>query len=1241
MPLVRFGAPWVSSTRFRSSIVPRLLAAILAFSAILTVSLTALQLLLEYERGVSLIDGRMEDVRRSYLASLSEGLWRMDEQQLQLQLDGLLRLSDIRAVEIREISSGPAPMVVTAGHRASKAVITREYPIFYRVHGVERQIGVFHIEATLAELYSTLMHTALVILVSQGAKTFLVSFFSIYIICHLLTRHLSALANFVEGYDVHKPPPPFQLDRRPPREPDELDKVVVSFNDLCASLQSAYDDLRERETRIRRLVESNIIGIFFWNLNGAITQANDALLDMVGTSREDLLSGRVSWADMTPPEYLGSDERAIAEIKATGSCRPYEKEFLHKDGHRVPVFLGGALLEGSGDEGVAFVLDLTERRQAEANARAYEVERKRAEALAEIDRAKTAFFSNVSHEFRTPLTLALGPLETLLDNSRSALPAETREQLTMAHRNCLRLMRLVNTLLDFSRIEAGRVQASYQPVDLAGFTADLASCFRSACEHAGLRLLVDCPPLAAPVHVDLDMWEKIVLNLVSNAFKFTLEGEIEVKLRAAGDNCELSVRDTGVGIPEAELPRIFERFHRAEPSRGRTVEGTGIGLSLVQELAKLHGGSVRVENTPGRGSTFTVAVPFGTAHLPAERIGAVRALPSTALGAGPYVEEALRWVPDEKRSGETEVQPPTAERMVKLAPVGRMDGPAETRPVVLLADDNADMREYVRRLLAPRYEVEAVADGQAALETARRRRPALVLTDVMMPRLDGFALLRELRSDPGLRTVPVVLLSARAGEESRVGGLEAGADDYLVKPFSPRELLARVTTNLELARVRKEAERERVARAAAEEAERRSTFLAEAGVLLAESLDYEETLTRLSRLCVRSLADTCVLDVVEGREIRRVAGACADASKEPLLERLRQRHPARQDSPHPAVRCLRTGEPILAPEITEDFLRSNCEDEEHADLVRALGTRSAMVVPLVARGQTLGVFTLGSSTPGRYGHADLELAQEVAHRAAIAIDNARLYRETQRAVRMRDEFLLLASHELRTPMTPLTLSLKTLQRWERSGKSALPPAMSQSLELAVRQGVRLNRLIGDLLAISRMETGRPALDLSEVDLGAIVREVAGRFEPELASSRCPLSIQCDAPVVGHWDALRIDQVVTNLLSNAAKFGAGKPIEVLLGEEAGRARLSVRDHGIGIDLAHQARIFERFERAVPVKHYGGLGLGLYISRRIVEAHGGALRVVSAPGEGSTFILELPGMIGSWAGDSPRPLVHAHP
>ncbi len=281
-----------------------------------------------------------------------------------------------------------------------------------------------------------------------------------------------------------------------------------------------------------------------------------------------------------------------------------------------------------------------------ANARAHETERKRAEALAEIDRAKTAFFSNVSHEFRTPLTLMLGPLEDALTDSAHAMAPSQRARLELAQRNALRLQRLVDALLDFSRVEAGRVQAVYRQTDLAAFTADIASGFRSACEKAGLSLTIRASPLSGPVFVDREMWEKIVLNLVSNAFKFTLEGGIDISLANEDAHAVLRVSDTGVGIPEAELPRLFERFHRVEGTRGRTHEGTGIGLALVRELVNLHKGAIEVDSRLGQGTTFSVRLALGTGHLPRDRIEAEGGEASTAIRADAFVAEALRWLPD-------------------------------------------------------------------------------------------------------------------------------------------------------------------------------------------------------------------------------------------------------------------------------------------------------------------------------------------------------------------------------------------------------------------------------------------------------------------------------------------------------------------------------------------------------------------------------------------------------------------
>ena len=435
-----------------------------------------------------------------------------------------------------------------------------------------------------------------------------------------------------------------------------------------------------------------------------------------------------------------------------------------------------------------------------ANAVAYESERRRAEALAELDRAKTRFFSNVSHEFRTPLSLMLGPLEDVLSEGHEALGPERHKHLVVAHRNALRLLKLVNTILDFSRIEAGRLEAVYEPTDLCRFTQELSSVFQSAMEKAGLDFSVECEPISEPVYVDRDMWEKMVLNLLSNAFKFTLEGSVLVRLRVVGNDVQLSVTDTGTGIPEEELPRVFERFHRVESSQGRTFEGTGIGLALVRELARLHGGSVDVTSSLARGSTFTLTIPLGNDHLPANRIQEQPTLRPSALSGETYVEEAQHWLPP--GSGAPAEDPEVSILPSLAAAAGAQT--ASQRELIVLADDNADMRDYVTHLLREKYRVHAVCDGREAVEATRRLHPDLVLTDIMMPVLDGFGVLDAIRNDPSLSSTPLILLSARAGEESRVEGWHAGATDYLVKPFTARELLARIGSHLAMARIRKE-----------------------------------------------------------------------------------------------------------------------------------------------------------------------------------------------------------------------------------------------------------------------------------------------------------------------------------------------------------------------------------------------------------------------------------------------------
>jgi signal transduction histidine kinase/FixJ family two-component response regulator len=593
-----------------------------------------------------------------------------------------------------------------------------------------------------------------------------------------------------------------------------------------------------------------------------------------------------------------------------------------------------------------------------ANARAYDLERKRAETLMEIDRAKTLFFSNVSHEFRTPLTLMLGPLEDSLASGN--LPAAERERLNTAHRNSLRLLKLVNSLLDFSRIEAGRAQASYEPNDLAAITTNIASNFRSACERAGLKLVVECEPFAEPVYVDCDMWEKIVLNLLSNAFKFTFEGEIAISLRAVGRHAELQVRDTGVGIPSHELPRLFERFHRIEGQRSRTYEGSGIGLALVQELVKLHSGTITAESQlDGGGTKFIVTIPLGRSHLPQDRIGAGRRSSSTATRADAFVEEALRWLPD---GPEHRDKTPFEAQSQQTAP------PQLLEARIFIADDNSDMRAYLKSLLGPFCELETFADGEAIIQAIRRRAPDLVLADVMMPRLDGFELVRAIRRDATMANLPVILLSARAGEEAKVEGLASGADDYLIKPFTPRELIARVSANLTLAKLRQQA---------AANLQDMNRLQEVANQCMRAGDHFQECLDAILETAIEiSGADKGNIQLFDaGSNCLKIASQ--KGFQKPFLSFFSE---VRADEGSASGHVLRSDKRVIVEDVTQSVIFAG---QPSLDVLLKAEVRALQVTPLISSaGKTLGMLSTHFSKSFRPGERELRFIDLLARLAA-------------------------------------------------------------------------------------------------------------------------------------------------------------------------------------------------------------------------------------------------------------------
>ena len=802
-----------------------------------------------------------------------------------------------------------------------------------------------------------------------------------------------------------------------------------------------------------------------------------------------------------------------------------------------------------------------------ANARAYEEERRRAEALAEIDRVKTTFFSNVSHEFRTPLTLMLGPLTELVGDGD--LLATHREQLTLVQRNGLRLLKLVNTLLDFSRIEAGRARAHFESLDLAEYTADLASVFRAATDKADLALRVNCAALGRPAIVDRDMWEKIVLNLLSNAFKFTLAGEIAVTLSREGDDAVLTVSDTGCGIPAAELPHVFERFHRVEGTQGRTHEGTGIGLALVKELAALQGGRVSVKSEVERGTTFTVTIPLGgppgwnDSDLTAGSTGEAR-------HAGAFLAEALRWLPQgaTSRPAADGQAPPFAER-------GR----------ILLADDNADMRDYIRRLLGDRWDIETVGDGREALRAIERQQPDVVITDVMMPDVDGFALVRALRSNEATRDLPVIMVSARAGEEARVEGLQAGVSDYLVKPFSARELIARVDALLLRHRIRsaEEAQSRRMANVFAQ---------APVGVAILRGPTH-----------VFESANPAYLELVANRPV--VGKAIRQAL--PELEG--------QDVYELLDRVYADGQAHVGRSLRVEISRSDADRVEECffDFVyQPMFDGNGKV-----DGIAVVVFDVTELAKARR-------ASEIANRA-------------------KDEFLAMLGHELRNPLAPI---LTALQLMRLRGANNV----EREREVIDRQVRHMVGLVDDLLDVSRITQGKVQLKKEPVEMSDLVASAIEMASPLLEAQRHELKVDvANRGLMVDGDAARLAQVISNLLTNAAKYTQpGGQIIVAGRVEGDDVVLVVRDNGIGIDREMLPHIFEPFtqEKQALDRAHGGLGLGLAIVRSLVSLHGGSVAARSdGRGRGSEFEISIPRLVRSGhreVGDesnAPAPAVRA--
>jgi len=802
------------------------------------------------------------------------------------------------------------------------------------------------------------------------------------------------------------------------------------------------------------------------------------------------------------------------------------------------------------DSSYAGFLDLVAGQIAASitNARAYEEERKRAEGLAELDRAKTTFFSNVSHELRTPLTLILGPIEDAI-TSQSPPSAESLE---MLHRNALRLLKLVNGLLDFVRIEVGRMRATYEATDLSLLTAQLASVFRSAMERAGLKLIVDCPPQQELVYVDREMWEKIVLNLLSNALKSTFEGEIRVTIRYTGTEAHFSVTDTGTGISKDDLPHLFQRFRRIDGAPRRSHEGSGIGLALVQELVEMHGGSIRAESVLGEGSTFFVTIPFGHEHLSRGHVVMDRAHPIALQGSAvAYVQEAMGWLPGQDRlKGE-------------VTPAG--DGPQGTgeleavqqKPVILVVDDNADMREYLSSLLGWRFRIVEAANGRLALEQAGQLRPDLVLTDMMMPEMDGFTLLAALRDDPATQTIPVILLSARAGEEARIEGIGAGADDYLTKPFSARELVARVEAQLKMAHLRRDASEQEAA--------------------------LNQEINRTRQFAWEALEHIPEVFYIFDREFRFTYLNAAGAEIEASLGK------------HLMGEVLWELLPELSGTIVESNFRRVMEERvpmEFEFYYEPLETWfQYRVYPLPDEGILMYA---QNTTEKRKAEQALRRSEQLGAAGRLAASIA---------------------HEINNPLEAVT-NLLFLAKMDQ----AVPENTRALLDMADKELKRLSHIAARSLKFYRQRTAPTLTSLEELLESVIF------FHETTIKSR---SIDLDrryrkAPLVFCYPG-EVQQVITNLLGNALDAVephgrmavAVRPAKDRAGREG--VTVTVADNGCGMSKATLDRLFQPF---ATTKGEEGTGLGLWVSKGILDKHHARIAVRSKPGLGTVFRFFIP-------------------
>ncbi|QRK08849.1 PAS domain S-box protein [Archangium violaceum] len=1061
------------------------------------------------------------------------------------------------------------------------------------------------------------------------------------------------------------------------------------------------DPQRHREKLARIVLDEMYQFVGLLDVKGTLLEVNRAALEGGGIRRDDIL-GRPFWESRWWLVSAGTQaqlRRAVARA-ALGAFIRYDVEVYGQAAGEETIIIDFSLIPVKDKAGrVVFLLaegrNITEKKRAEA-----ELARKNQELeqllsrVRELDELKSQLFANVSHELRTPLTLILGPADALLARGHNLTEPQRRDVAVM-RRNAATLLKHVNDLLDISRLDAGKMTLSYAEADLAWLVRKMAGLFEALAPQRRISFVVDVPERLL-AQVDVEKLERVVLNLLSNAFKFTPEGgRIKLSLRETLEGrALLSVQDSGPGVRPELRASIFERFRQGEGGTTRQFGGTGLGLSIVRDFVELHGGLVSVTDAPGGGALFLVVMPRRAPE--GVRVRELPAPEEEALQA----EMALRGTLDELISLSGTHARAEARSVEEQ---GRGD-----RPRVLVVEDNPELNRFLVETLRDEYRVTTAFDGMEGLEKATTLAPDLILTDIMMPRMSGDALVAALRELPALAQVPIIVLSAKADDALRLKLLNGGAQDYVVKPFSAEDVLARVKNlvSLKLARGALERQNEELKRLKAQveaqaredirlrEERFRSLVTATAQVVWTTDVsgsivEDSPTWRAFTGQSFEEARGYGWLDAVHPEDRARVELEWRHAVRTRSVYETEYRL-MRPDGGHTPT--MARAAPVVESDGTvREWVGMNLDTSEKKRAEAALRESEAHFRMLgetipqlvwVARpdgraefvnrhySEYTGITFEGAKNIGwlalvhpedreRVGECwqrSLRLGEpyEVEHRFRRASDGE--YRwfltralpvrdgrgqvtrwfgtstdiqerklaeaELRRAVRLRDDFLSVAAHELRTPLTSLKLQLELISRAAEDAGAGLPARLESKLKAAHRQANRLNQLNEALLDVSRIGTGRLHVEREEVDFVEVVQEMLQRLAPEFERAGCMIGTDLSAEVRGQWDGLRLEQVVVNLLMNATRYGAGKPIEVRLGREGGAAVFSVRDHGIGIAPEDQQRIFRRFERAVSVHNYGGLGLGLYISSEIVSALGGSISVASQPGAGATFTVRLP-------------------